>query len=161
MSAGATVGPVVDNSLVRLAPKCREAVEWMIASANTYGLDAYVYEAHRSAELQAMYYRRGRPPTAQFPRTVTNARSNLYSWHAFGLATDVISRAKGWGQPPEWFAELAVIGRQCGLKWGGDWKQRDYPHFQWGRCKPSPSDVARQILREQGLGAVWAAVGAA
>jgi peptidoglycan L-alanyl-D-glutamate endopeptidase CwlK len=47
-----------------------------------------------------------------------------------------------------------------GCKWGGDWKQKDLPHFQWGKCKPSPSDAARQIIAAQGMEAVWKAVDA-
>jgi peptidoglycan L-alanyl-D-glutamate endopeptidase CwlK len=43
---------------------------------------------------------------------------------------------------------------------GGDWKFKDLPHFQWGPCKPSPSDRARELIRTEGMEAVWGAVGA-
>ena len=56
---------------------------------------------------------------------------------------------------------VAEIAKGHGLKWGGDWSSPDLPHFQWGRCKASPSDEARRILREQGMPAVWRAVSAA
>ena len=46
------------------------------------------------------------------------------------------------------------------LDWGGDWKKPDTPHFQWGACKPSPSDQARALLASGGMVAVWKAVGA-
>ena len=123
------------------------------------GLDAFVYEGQRSAALQALYFARGRtiiPPT----RTVTNARSNLYSWHGYGLAVDVISLSNEWDVPASWFADVAAIFKQYDCKWGGDWKMKDLPHFQWAACKPSPSDRAREILATDGVEGVWAAVGA-
>lgn len=160
MSAGASGGGLqVDADLNRLAPRFRAAVNAALAECAAAGLDAKVYEALRSPELQALYYARGRsviPP----PRPVTNAQSNLYSWHGYGLAVDVISRSKGWDQPRDWFGQVAGIFKKYGCAWGGDWKQADLPHFQWGRCKPSPSDLARQLIEQRGMAAVWQALGA-
>lgn len=160
MSAGQSDGAArADSDLGKLAPRFRQAVEAALAECNANGLDAYVYEAYRSQALQTLYYARGRtvkPPQ----RPVTNAPSNLYSWHGYGLAVDVISRARHWQQPESWFGDVAAIFKKHGCAWGGDWRVRDLPHFQWGRCKPSPSDRAREILATQGLQAVWQAVGA-
>jgi peptidoglycan L-alanyl-D-glutamate endopeptidase CwlK len=86
--------------------------------------------------------------------------NNLFSWHGYGLAVDVIHRTKQWNAGTPWFAAVAVIFKRHGCKWGGDWKSADLPHFQWGLCKPSPSDTARQFLRTRGVRAVWEAVGA-
>lgn len=158
MSAGNV--PLVDRDLEKLAPKFRRSVLSAIASCNILGLDAFVYEAYRSPELQALYYARGRtiiPPT----KPVTNAKSNLYSWHGYGLAVDVISRTKGWDRPEDWWEGVAHEFELEGCKWGGLWRQRDLPHMQWGLCKPSPSDRARELLRQGGKEAVWVAVGAA
>ena len=157
MSAGPGAPPSVSDDLALLAPRFRAAVEAAIGECNAQGLDAFVYEAYRSNELQQVYYARGRtvfPPD----KPVTNAPTNLFSWHGYGLAVDVISRAKSWSQPDEWFARVAEHFKQQGCKWGGDWKQRDLPHFQWGPCQPSPSDLARQIIAAQGMRAVWKAV---
>lgn len=123
------------------------------------GLDALVYEGYRSAELQAHYYARGRtivPPYAP----VTNARSHLESWHGFGLAVDVISRSRGWNAGEEWFGRVAEVFRAHGMRWGGEWVMKDLPHFQWGRCKASPSARAREVFRRDGLRGVWGVVGA-
>lgn len=158
MSAGPA--PLVDRDLSKLAPKFRRSVLAAIASCNVKGLDAYIFEGWRSPELQALYYARGRtiiPPT----KPVTNARSNLQSWHGLGLAVDTISRSKGWDAGYEWFAEVAAEFELEGCRWGGTWKQVDLPHFQWGPCKPSPSDRARELYRTGGFQAVWEAVGAA
>jgi len=159
MSAGASSALRANNDVNTLAPKFREAVEKSIAACNANGLDAMVYEAYRSQDLQSNYYQRGRtivPPHG----TVTNAASNLFSWHGYGLAVDVISRSKEWDVPETWFTQVADVFRANGCRWGGEWKMKDLPHFQWGLCRPSPSDRARELISTVGLRAVWEAVGA-
>jgi peptidoglycan L-alanyl-D-glutamate endopeptidase CwlK len=134
-------------------------VETALAACAAKGLDVMVVESYRSPELQAEYFERGRskrPPDA----AVTNAKSNLYSWHGYGLAVDVISKSQGWNRPESWFAQVAECFRAAGCRWGGEWKMKDLPHFQWGLCKPSPSDRARQLYAMGGAAAVWEAVGA-
>ena len=160
MSAGRTAASAAvsrDPSL--LAPRFRAAVDAALADCRAAGLDAYVYEAYRSQELQSLYFARGRteiPPL----QTVTNAASNLYSWHGYGLAVDVISYSHGWSRPESWFAEVAAVFKRHDCRWGGDWKMKDLPHFQWHRCRPSPSDRARELLAAGGMAAVWREVGA-
>ncbi|HEY4132099.1 MAG TPA: M15 family metallopeptidase, partial [Gemmatimonadaceae bacterium] len=114
---------------------------------------------YRSPELQAAYYARGRTVTPP-NQTVTNAQSNLFSWHGFGLAVDVIHEEKEWDVPESWFADVADCFRAAGCRWGGEWKMKDLPHFQWGLCKPSPSSEARTLIASGGMEAVWKAVGA-
>lgn len=145
-----------------LAPRFRQAVEAAVAECRSLGLRVYVFETYRSPELQREYFARGRtvkPPE----RPVTNAASNLYSWHGYGLAVDVIEETHGWSPPTgeRWFERVAEVFKRHGLKWGGDWRARDLPHFQWGRCKPSPSDRARELLAEGGFERVWREVDAA
>ena len=168
MSAGATATTRAATKKIKvvrdlgvLAPRFRRAVETAIAAcrAASPALDAMVYESYRSLELQEDYYSRGRtqiPPHA----TVTNARSNLYSWHGYGLAVDVISESAGWDKPEKWFADVAEHFRAAGCRWGGEWKMKDLPHFQWGLCKPSPSDRARELFALGGQQAVWEVVNA-
>jgi hypothetical protein len=160
VSAGASLD-AVNNDLSILAPQFRQAVQNALQDCQSRGLDAVVYESYRSQALQAVYYARGRtviPPV----QTVTNAASNLYSWHGYCLAVDVISRAHGWSPPQgdAWFAAVAVSFAKYGCRWGGEWTIKDLPHFQWGRCKASPSNLARQLITTQGVQSVWRAVGA-
>lgn len=160
MSAGnAASAPAPDGDVEKLAPKFRSAVDRAIVLCTQDRLNAVVYEALRSEELQSLYYQRGRTiiPPAEI---VTNARSQLYSWHGFGLAVDVIHATKRWGASEQWFEQVAAHFRTVGCRWGGEWRQRDLPHFQWGLCKPSPSDRARELLATGGLAAVWRAVDA-
>lgn len=153
----------VSHDLGLLAPRFRDAVEAAIASCQDAGLDAMVYEAYRSQELQALYYARGRtiiPPR----RPVTYAPTNLHSWHGYGLAVDVVHRRDYWKPAggERWFRDVAQVFKDQGLcKWGGDWTKPDTPHFQWHLCKPSPSDEARRLLANGGMEAVWERVQAA
>ncbi len=158
MSAGHTSSARPDSDLGNLAPTFRRAVRSALRDCALAGLDAYVFEAHRSQELQELYYARGRtikPPE----RPVTNAHINLYSWHGYGLAVDVISQEHYWDRPELWFRHVAKHFIANGCKWGGGWKRPDMPHMQWGRCKPSPSNRARELI-ECGVEMVWAEVGA-
>jgi D-alanyl-D-alanine carboxypeptidase len=158
MSAG-TGQLKVDNDLGKLAPFFRAAVNAAMIDCGDAKLQAKVYEAYRSEALQQLYYARGRtikPPA----KPVTNAKSAIYSWHGYGLAVDIVHET-GWWSPPDgedWFKEVANIFKKHDCKWGGDWSSPDPPHMQWGRCKPSPSDTARQLLATGGLEAVWDAV---
>lgn len=172
---------LVRRDLAELAPKFRVAVERTIARCRAIpksaqfpnGIDAVVYEAVRTDALQQAYYALGR--TVIPPRyRVTNAKSAMGSWHFFGLAVDIVSASRGWQfgdsdhadqDELEWIREVAAIARTEGLDWGGDWPQKDYPHFQWGRLRASPSDRARALYaagatHADGLLNVWREVGA-
>lgn len=158
MSAGSNdTELMVSRDLSRLAPAFRAAVTAALAECNgAPGLNAMVYEAYRSPALAALYYQRGRtvkPPD----RPVTNAPSNLHSWHGFGLAVDVVHAQKFWSPPggDAWFRQVGEIFKKHGCTWGGDWRMADLPHFQWGRCPAGPSDAARDMINSRGMQAVW------
>ena len=165
MSAGASSiypgEPVlyVHADLCFLAPKFRAAVKATLEECGERGLDAVVYESYRERATAVAYYKRGRDIEAE--GIVTNAPDETWSWHGYGLAVDIISASKGWKVGETWHRMVAEVASKHGLKSGIDWKRPDLPHHQFGRCKASPSDEARRILRESGLPAVWRAVGAA
>jgi peptidoglycan hydrolase-like protein with peptidoglycan-binding domain len=162
MSAGMmprAAEPKPSRDLSLLAPKFRAAVEAALAECDEAGLNAMVYEGHRSMELQVLYYARGRTVKPPY-HTVTNASSNLYSWHGYGLAVDVIHETLYWNPPAGWWSKVAAIFKKHGCDWGGDWQRVDLPHFQWGTLRVSPSSRARQLLAEGGVEAVWREVGA-
>lgn len=160
MSAGGNVAHV-NRGFVGLAPKFAAAVIAALEECNAAGLDAIAFETTRSDALAAVYYTRGRPPSKEYPKPVTNASTAAHSWHGYGLAVDVISASKEWDAGDAWFAKVAEVFKRHGCKWGGDWKSKDRPHFQWAKCKDSPSDLARSLLRNEGVEAVWRACGAA
>lgn len=148
------------SSLDCLAPKFRQAVEAAIQECHAKSVDAVVFETCRSDALAFLYYEHG----------VSKATDATRTWHGYGLAVDVISKAHGWdyypGGPlyhanPWWWKELYETFTHHGLDSGSDWQTfKDYPHWQWGACKASPSDRGRELLASGGREAVWREVGA-
>lgn len=148
------------RSTDNLAPRFRAAVEIALAECHARSVDAIVFETLRVEELQELYFEQKR----------SHAKSILYGWHGYGLAVDVISREHGWDYfpggalyeaNPWWWHEVQDSFHHAGLDSGGDWKTfPDFPHWQWGTLKASPSDEARRLFAEGGKQAVWRAVGA-
>jgi peptidoglycan LD-endopeptidase CwlK len=147
--------PPVDHSEACLAPLFDAAIDAAVSECNVRGDDAMVWETCRSQALQQWYYDHG----------ASHAQNILRSWHGYGLAVDVISRRHGWDlwgpQNTDWQQRVSGVFKAHGLSWGGDWKSfKDWPHFQWGKCKPTPSDNAIVLFVEGTALAVWNAVGA-
>lgn len=154
---------LVRNDLDELAPAFRAAVEAAIAECEEAGTPVRVYEALRTHELAAMYH----------VLKVSKAPNGYKTWHFYGLACDLVHPAHGWkwweSTSPDatrWRDTVCRVFRSHDMDWGGDWTTfRDFPHWQWGRCKPSPSVTSIRLYNDAGGGlagrqAVWAAVGA-
>lgn len=189
MSAGAALilpgGLQENHSPDCLAPLFRESVLTAIEVCHAQGLDARLWETCRSAKLQELYWHRGRPPTPAFPGPVTWQRDARKSWHFYGLAVDVVSISQGWfvvtpamlngmsgaqavtfraavaRHRDDWYHAVADIFLAHGCAWGGHWTKPDTPHFQWGRCRPTPSQLSLDAVTIGGVQAVWKLVGAA
>jgi peptidoglycan L-alanyl-D-glutamate endopeptidase CwlK len=144
---------LVRNDVQLLAPKLRDVAVDATDFLNQSGYDVVIYETLRSRELAELYHALG----------VSNAVNELYSWHGYGLAFDVISKSRGWDAwgDPAWSEPVVATYKAHGLHWGGSWSSFvDKSHFQWW-CEgmhESPSDHARALLASGGLAAVWAEV---
>jgi hypothetical protein len=143
------------TSLDGLAPKFRAALEAMLAQMP----DAIVGETVRTPERQEYLFGFGRFYDDDRGK-VTAASSALFSWHGYGLAADIWKKGVLWQASPTWFRTMGEVAKANGLDWGGDWTVRDLPHVQWGKCKASPSYVARGLYASGDVEAVWKAVGA-
>lgn len=153
------------RDLSLLAPHFRERVEAAIADCAAQGFPVKVAEALRSQERQAWLYAQGR--TRPGPK-VTNAPTNLTSWHGYGLAVDVIHATLGY-QPhgkdaranEAWFEGVGQIFKRHGCAWGGDWSKPDTPHMQFGGLPASPQAEHKALKQQMSNAAVWRLVGAA
>lgn len=143
------------RSLDVLAPKFRAALEHVLIDVP----EARVAETLRTAERQTFLYGFGRDYD-DGRGIVTRAPTHLTSWHAYGLACDLIHVEHEWAAPPSWFKHLGFVAVTHGLKWAGSWRHPDLPHVYWGRCRDTPSAYAVQLWQQGGLEAVWKAVGA-
>lgn len=149
--------PAPSRDLALCAPLFSASVLAAIGECNTQGWDATVFEALRTDEMQQWDFEHG----------ASNAQHVWHSWHGYGLAVDVVSRQHGWdlwgrSKPTAFQLNVVRIFKAHGLKWGGDWGaigsgQIDWDHFQWGKCKKSPSIISVQLFQSgaDGYKKVW------
>jgi len=106
------------------------ARELIIQSLKKENLDIVVTEGLRTRDYQDHLYALGRTKPG---RVVTFAKGGE-SYHNYGLAFDVAMRdSKGrinWDNVEE-FGRVGRLGEILGLEWGGRWKKKDLPHFQY------------------------------
>lgn len=134
--AGKNKGPIPIDSrsaavLKSLHPDARpwfEALYQVLQHVIPDGWMAKFISGHRGMAEQNALYAQGRTKPGPI---VTNA-SFGYSNHNFGLAIDV-GLFDNYGRyitAPQYYRPLGPAGKKIGLKWGGDWKSKDLPHFE-------------------------------
>lgn len=150
--------PANDSKEKELHPELRK--RWSLAAAEYVRRfprlpRPYLAYAYRSMDEQARLYAVGRvrpgelyvvtgvdgknypviaPSLKEFPdwRIITNARpgQSLHNYRP-ALAFDVAFQdGKGGFSCLDCFKQFGQIAKSYGLEWGGDWRVRDYPHFQ-------------------------------
>lgn len=123
----------------------------------------------RTVEEQDAEFAKGRDAEGNIidkHAVVTNARGG-YSWHNFGLAVDCEPVEKDntidWNADHPHWKLMEKIGTSLGLTSGANWlRLADAPHFQLTGRFPvgAPTDEVRELYKQGGLHAVWAAVDA-
>ncbi len=144
----------VERSLDVLAPVFRQRLLAMLDALKGGGQE-WVFETLRTERRQEYLYGFGRLYDDGRGQ-VTRAKTALFSWHAYGMAVDIIDKDLLWKPPPIFWSDL---GRQADLHrltWGGRFSTADLPHVQSGNVPATPTDADRQLFREQGVRAVWA-----
>ena len=148
---------VLKKSLDGLDPKFRVMVEEFLKVLDqdkkllNMGVARFlIVEAKRSMETQLVYFMRSRmmdPADTQMAYkrvlgwvpSLEDCRKpvtwTLESKHLIGLAIDICPSKDGsthwWRAPEEVWLRMGELAKQCGLKWGGDWKDhKDTPHFE-------------------------------
>jgi hypothetical protein len=106
-----------------LRPDVAANCKIMLARCAAAGLPVLVTGTVRDKEYQEHCY------------SIGTAKTKTPSFHAqgVGLAFDICKNVKGQEySDATFFARCAVIGKQMGFEWGGDWASfPDKPHFQW------------------------------
>ncbi|MGC1687776.1 MAG: M15 family metallopeptidase [Candidatus Acidiferrales bacterium] len=147
-----------------LATKIRQMAD-LLGAQNIY---IRVVQGLRTVEEQDELYAQGRTTPGPI---VTNA-PGLESFHCYGLAVDCVPSINGVDQPyiPDWqqthpsWKAMWTTGKSLGLTVGAYWTTfPDAPHFQVNGDYPvaKPSADLQSMLQEQGMPAVWTAVGVA
>lgn len=156
------------TDLTRLAPGFRRRLLLGLEAMERRGLDPIVYETGRTHQRQLYLYGFGRDYD-DGRGIVTHSRDVDDTWHGFWLASDIISKSKGWDAPPHFWITLEAVMEQQGLTSGRDWDRNDAtaesfvdsPHTQMGPpMRRSPSPSAARLFAAGGLEAVWREVSA-
>ena len=143
----------VQRDLALLAPLFRKAVERTLAKL-AGGRMEWPFETLRTEDRQQYLYGFGRDYD-DGRGIVTNAELADTSWHAYGLAVDIVEKDNTpWLAPTSFWDNLGRAAEAEGLVWGGHWKHRDIPHIQWGRCPVSPRFTDRALMQTDGREAV-------
>jgi peptidoglycan L-alanyl-D-glutamate endopeptidase CwlK len=154
------------NDLALLAPKFAMQVQRLLIDLTVAGFDPVVRETLRTEERQRYLYGFGREYDDD-RGVVTNSPTADTSWHGFGLAADIVSAKHGDNASAAFIDAIGAAAKKLGLTWGGDWEmpgkpRGDWPHVQHGApMRKSPSPLAKQIVEEHGLEALWRTVQAA
>lgn len=115
-----------------LDPTFRGKLEATFDTMRALGHDPKVFEGARSQHRQAWLYGQGRLDFPVYGRTGAKVTYILdASNHGRSPVTsvDVISASQGW-KNQAFFDALGPAAKAQGLRWGGDWKMRDYPHLE-------------------------------
>ena len=142
--------PVDDRSEVNiktLHPEVQILARSLVHAADKLGITIKVISGSRTYEEQHALYLQGRnslevvnaarkkagmnPIDQEENKIVTNADAG-HSNHNFEIAFDIgVFEGKHYlGESPLYKA-VAVLGKQLGLSWGGDWKNlTDQPHYE-------------------------------
>jgi hypothetical protein len=115
--------------LQTLDPSFRIKVELLLSKGLSEGLRPEIVESRRTEERQKELYEQGRTTPGQI------VTQTLKSKHIDGLAIDIAQLDdKGnitYNASPGFWERMGDIGQELGLEWGGTWKNKDLPHFQW------------------------------
>jgi hypothetical protein len=150
-----------NNDLATLAPLFGEKVWTLLSEMTVAGYDPIVVEAFRSDTRQRFLYGFGREYD-DGRGVVTNAMTGAKSWHRYGLAVDVISKAREWDALPSFWTALKDHALELGLMPGAVWQHPDRPHVQWHQSGMpiTPTDDDWDLLQAHGMDAVWRLYGA-
>lgn len=112
-------------STTNLQPSLVSKFETLKAKAKAEGIEFKIISGYRSPKEQLELYAQGRTKPGKIVTKLKDSK------HCHGKAVDVAILKNGkisWD--PKDYARIGQIGVELGLIWGGNWKMRDYGHFE-------------------------------
>ena len=138
------------NEVSKLSQEMQKVVKRFLNQLQKEGIQIHILETYRHPKVQEALYIQGRqrlslvnqvrkeagllPIGIKENKIITFAQGEK-SAHVRGLAIDIIPIVDGrrcYGNAILW-EKIGKIGEQCGLTWGGRWRQKDLPHFELSR----------------------------
>lgn len=112
-----------------LHPKVKAMAEKFLSECKTAGLNVTIYSTYRDHESQNDLYAQGRTKPG---KVITKAKGgdSFHNWKVAFDAAPIVNGSIPWNDA-RLFEKMGAIGEKCGLEWGGRWKFKDMPHFQF------------------------------
>lgn len=112
-----------------LHPKVKQKALDFLDACKDAGLNVVIYSTYRDHESQNDLYAQGRTKAGKI---VTKAKGgdSFHNWRVAFDAAPMVNGSIAWNDA-KLFDRMGTIGEQCGLEWGGRWKFKDSPHFQF------------------------------
>lgn len=113
------------RDISELTPEVQAKYEQFKEACHAEGLDFKVICTFRSQQEQDELYSRGRTKSGN---KVTWTKTSVHtSRRAFDIA---VLKGGSITWEPRDYMRIGEVGKRYGFTWGGDWKVRDYGHFQ-------------------------------
>lgn len=167
---------VSTNTLEGLSREFRFMIEEAEHRVRAAGLLIERFETKRTLQRCQSLYGKGRsqeicvahdvPPEYAWPECpdgiVTNAVSNVQTWHGAFLAVDWIHPKLRWNAPPEYWRAVSRIIIPVGFTWGGTWPNLpDVPHYQHEKLPVGPRLADKADIRAGRFSVICARYGIA
>jgi len=131
----------------KLKPNASFACKLFMEECRKQGLNVAVTETLRTAQRQGELYAIGRTKPGKIVTWTKKSR------HQSGLAWDICKNVKGEEYSDTgFFQACGQVAKKLGIIWGGNWKNKDMPHFEvaknWGDREMQEIDKLKQELNE-------------
>lgn len=115
----------VIRDISKLKENAQIACRLFLSECKREGLPVLITETLRTAERQKELYAQGRTKPGKIVTWTKKSR------HQSGLAWDICKNIKG-GEYADtaFFISCGRISKKLGITWGGDFKNKDMPHFE-------------------------------
>lgn len=114
------------RDVATLSPETQQKLSQLKEAASAEGISFKTICTHRSQTEQDLLYARGR--TEPGPKVTWTKRSRHTDGEAFDVVILKEDGSADWRG--ESYIRIGTLGKGLGLVWGGDWKVRDYGHFE-------------------------------
>lgn len=113
------------RDISRLNKNAELACRLFLSECEKEGLSVLITETLRTAERQNELYAQGRTKPGKIVTWTKNSR------HMSGNAWDICKNKKGEEySDTSFFLACGKIAKRLGITWGGDFKNKDMPHFE-------------------------------
>lgn len=123
---------MANRDIKSLQPIAQQAAQLFLDECKRRNIPIFVTEYHRSQARQNYLYEQGR-----------TRPGNIVTWtkssnHTSGLAWDIAVNPPNDLYDSKIISKAGQVARELGIEWGGDWKEKDTPHFQVSKNWKSP-----------------------